>query len=158
VTTDLTAQVVRLRDGRALGYAEYGCSQGDTVFFFHGWPNSRLEAAFGAVAAARLGVRLIGVDRPGYGLSDFCARRRLLDWPDDVVQLSDRLGGPWGFRLEDISVDVHLWHGTEDDKVPLAMARYVARAIPRCRARFVEGEGHLSVLVRHGEDIFEAVS
>lgn len=39
-----------------------------------------------------LGVRLVTVDRPGYGLSDFQPRRRLLDWPGDVSQLADALG------------------------------------------------------------------
>jgi pimeloyl-ACP methyl ester carboxylesterase len=37
-------------------------------------------------------VRLIGVDRPGYGLSDEQRGRTLLDWPDDVAALADHLG------------------------------------------------------------------
>lgn len=81
-----------LRDGRDLGYAEYGDPDGIPVFYFHGSPGSRLEAGFLGDAAARGGVRLIGVDRPGYGLSSFRKHRRLLDWPEDVVQLADALG------------------------------------------------------------------
>lgn len=38
------------------------------------------------------GVRLICIDRPGYGLSDFQPNRRLLDWPVDVGELADALG------------------------------------------------------------------
>ena len=37
------------------------------------------------------GVRLIGVDRPGICLSDFKLKRRILDWPDDVLEIADRL-------------------------------------------------------------------
>ena len=31
------------------------------------------------------GVRLVAVDRPGFGRSDYRAGRSRLDWPDDVV-------------------------------------------------------------------------
>ena len=49
---------------------------------------------------------------------------------------------PWGFRLEDITMEVHLWHGEEDASTPLPMAQYVASAIPNCHATFLPGEGH----------------
>ncbi|MFN2223874.1 MAG: alpha/beta fold hydrolase [Candidatus Promineifilaceae bacterium] len=65
---------------------------------------------------------------------------------------------PWGFRLEDIAMEVHLWHGELDRNAPAAMGRYVAAAIPNCQARFYEDEGHLSVLVNHAETILGAVN
>ena len=34
-----------LRDGRQLAFAEYGDPAGWPVFFFHGWPGSRLDFA-----------------------------------------------------------------------------------------------------------------
>jgi pimeloyl-ACP methyl ester carboxylesterase len=40
----------------------------------------------------QLGIRMIVVDRPGYGLSDFQEDRTYLDWPDDVSELADHLG------------------------------------------------------------------
>ena len=43
-------------------------------------------------AAERIVVRLIGLDRPGIGRSDAKAGYRLLDWPDDVVEVADQLG------------------------------------------------------------------
>ena len=52
---------------------------------------------------------------------------------------------PWGFRLQDITAEVHLWHGEEDENVPVSVGHYVANAIPNCHARFVEDEGHLSL-------------
>lgn len=84
--------VVRLLDGRALGYAEYGDRDGAPVFYFHGTPGSRLEGEMLTGAAARQHVRLIAVDRPGFGLSDFLPKRRFLDWPSDVRELADLLG------------------------------------------------------------------
>ena len=54
---------------------------------------------------------------------------------------------PWGFRLEDIEAHVHLWHGEDDRHVPVGMARQVARAIPRCTAKFFAGEDHMAVIL-----------
>jgi pimeloyl-ACP methyl ester carboxylesterase len=61
-----------LRDGRRLGYAEYGDPQGLPVFFFHGTPGSRFECGHADIADdfRRAGARLIAPDRPGIGLSD----------------------------------------------------------------------------------------
>jgi len=84
--------VVRLPDGRRLGYAEFGVPDGQACFYFHGHPGSRLEARFAESAAAAAGVRLIALDRPGYGRSDFVAGRTILDWPDDVARVADLLG------------------------------------------------------------------
>lgn len=90
---DLRADnILRLHDGRLLGYGEFGDPGGRPLLFFHGFPGSRLQASLGAAAAARAGVRIIAPDRPGMGLSDFKPGRALLDWPDDVVELADALG------------------------------------------------------------------
>jgi len=84
-------KTILLRDGRTLAYAEYGTSRGKALFYFHGGADSRLEARFLAEQARQADVRLIGIDRPGMGLSSFKGGRRLLDWPDDVVELADHL-------------------------------------------------------------------
>jgi pimeloyl-ACP methyl ester carboxylesterase/uncharacterized protein (DUF952 family) len=280
--------VLRLPDGRIMGYAQYGDPGGRPLFFFHGFPGSRLEAGRGDEAAERHGVRIIAPDRPGFGLSEFKPRRRIADWPDDVTavaslldidrfavvgvsgggpyaaacaaRIPDRLTGvaivsglgpldapaatagmmainrwtlalvrrapwlarlpmafaralvrrfpgrvvdilsyaappadravmarpevrrmfvddvresfrqgsrgqawevalfarPWGFRLEDIRVRVHLWHGEADTTVPVSMGRYLAKAIPDCRARFYPDEGHL-LLVDRIDEVHEAL-
>ncbi len=83
---------IKLRDGRRLGYAEFGDPRGKPVLFFHGYPGSRWDGAETGHAAERVGVRLIAPDRPGMGLSDYRPKRRLLDWPTDVVELADALG------------------------------------------------------------------
>lgn len=83
---------ITLKDGRALAYAEYGDPAGRPVLYFHGFPGSRLEVAMVAEAAAHASLRVVAIDRPGYGRSDFKPGRTLLDWPDDVEQLADALG------------------------------------------------------------------
>jgi len=275
---------IRLRDGRTLGYAEYGDPAGKPVFFFHGWPSSRLFIRSQASVTASFGVRLIACERPGFGLSDFKPERKLLDWPDDVIELADALaigqfavaghsgggpyaaacafkipsrltaaaiisgfapldfpnatnnmmasnrlmfglakhlpwlhrilisltmsGGPdkyfqrmtsslpevdravlaslgkgaddiaeafrggvsgpvwdqyvlvrpWGFRLEDISLDVFLWHGDKDVMVPLQMGQYLAKTIPKCHATFFSGEGHMLIFPRWAEVLSRLVA
>jgi len=86
-----TNQTITLGDGRLLGYAEYGTPQGKPVFFFHGNPSSRLGGRLMDEAANETNVRIIAVDRPGIGLSDFKPGRQYLDWPDDVTELADIL-------------------------------------------------------------------
>lgn len=285
-------QRIRLRDGRSLGYAEYGDPAGKPVFFFHGVPGSRLAWHTDASLAASLGIRLIAPERPGYGLSDFQPGRTLLDWPDDVLELADALGfarfavvgasggglyaaacaykiphrltaaaivsggaplnvpaaiagmsrarrfsialvtkapwlvrqvahweawqtaravrrdaerylaqraarapapdravlarpeiramfienyaeayrsgprghawdivlfmRPWGFRPEEITAQVYLWHGEKDETTPLSMGKYLASAIPRCRAYFLPEEGHL-LRFNHWREILAAL-
>ncbi len=279
-----------LKDGRRLAYAEYGDPRGKPVFLFHGIPGSRIFRPPLDDLTARKRVRLITVDRPGYGGSDFQPGRRLRDWPADVSALADALGlarfavcghsgggpyvlacaayipqrltaagvisglgpvgaphsldgiilqnrlgftlgrrlpwplfrlaisfifrrakdhpgefvhpdrrnpanpdnkmlampgglqvcldstreafrsgmtghawegflltRPWGFELEKIRLPVQLWHGEQDPDAPVGMGRAVARALPDCRARFLEGESHL-LIFKYWEEILTALT
>lgn len=284
-----TGGTLRLRDGRALGYLEVGQRDGAPLFHCHGDPSSRLEVLLLAEQAASLGVRLIGLDRPGMGRSDPKPGFGLLDWPDDVADVADQLGlgrfaisglsggGPfalacaykiperltacglisavspvafikqagsrgmrtafwllehlppglfrsvvrrtmrrgatsseaetertllrnaarlgagdqavlgipeirgiyartavesyrqgmranveealmlakrWDFRAEDIAFEpMFLWHGEQDRIMPIAPARLLAQALPRCTATFYPETGHLSTVVKHASDI-----
>jgi pimeloyl-ACP methyl ester carboxylesterase len=268
-----SSQQMKLCDGRMLGYAEYGDPDGVPIFYFHGFPGSRLDYLLfdDGDAAVETGARIMAVDRPGYGLSVLKRGRHMLDWPDDVIEVANALnidrfavlgisgGGPfaaacafkipgrliatgivcgmgpadapgmkngtswtipgkpamirkfilmltalgvrknpdqflsqsrdtfseedrqlldqpelakvfvnglqeafrsgiaganqdaalythpWGFRLQDISAQVHLWHGEQDENVPVSVGHYVADAIPNCNARFFREEGHLTL-------------
>jgi pimeloyl-ACP methyl ester carboxylesterase len=280
-------RLIRLSDGRRLGYAEFGKLGGRPVFFFHGMGTTRVICP-PAEPAQALGLRLIAVDRPGIGLSDPRPGRRLLDWPADVAELADQLGlgsfavvgwsgggpyalatgyalaervtsvaavsspaplagngevaylrrfdrnavraagrapwvirlalwhwgrpqrrdavrfleqsvaamcesdqqvfadpqlrvrmiqssaelyrqggrglydealvmaRPWGFRVSDLRVPVHLWHGTVDETVPFAMGEHLAEAIPGARFTRFEGEGH-HLLYRYWQEILDAM-
>ena len=87
------AQQIILKDGRKLGYAEYGATKGKPIIYFHGFPASRLDLPLCVPndIAAGLNARIIAVDRPGIGLSDFKRDRTFLDWPDDVLELANEL-------------------------------------------------------------------
>lgn len=92
-THTITDIILHLRDGRRLGYAEYGAQNGVPVLYFHGAPGSR-RSIFDdmAEAVAQRGMRLIAPDRPGYGLSDPLSRRSIGDWTNDMLELTGALG------------------------------------------------------------------
>jgi len=91
-SSEATPNHILLNDGRRLSFDEFGDRQGKPVFYFHGFPGSRLEASLAARIAIDTRVRFIGIDRPGYGLSSFKPGRALADWADDVIGLADALG------------------------------------------------------------------
>jgi pimeloyl-ACP methyl ester carboxylesterase len=285
----MAAQILKLADGRNLGFGVYANPRGVPVMHFHGTPGSQLEAALIAEYLGSDAVCLIGMDRPGYGRSSMKPGWTIGDIPGDVEALANHLGYdrfivtgysgggpyvtacalkipqrllaagiisgvgpaevgsagmhaanrkkfnlaqqmpwlvkwmirmafsslrgrpekmarqiargrpdmpaidhhvlgdrhfldwmvretmeavalgsaglaheevlfafPWGFRLEDIRcANVFLWHGCLDRNVPLSMARAVAERIPGCQAQFFPDDGHLSLIYRHGKEIFE---
>jgi len=270
-------QQISLHDERMLGYAEYGTPTGTPIFYFHGFPSSRLDWQLfnDDKALAELNIRIIAADRPGYGLSDNKRGRKILDWSEDVTELADNLGidrftvlgisgggpyaascafgikdritkagmvcgmgpsdspgmkggvswsipgtplimrrlilmltsvglqrdpgqfmsrskdtfseldkqlldqselsawfidgmreafrqgisgasqeavlftKPWGFRLEDITTEVHLWHGEQGLNVPVSVGRYMADSITNCNTTFLKEEGHLTLPHNH---------
>lgn len=86
------SQTIKLRDGRKLGYAEYGDTEGKPLFYFHGNPGTRTEAKMSVLTLSEKTARIISIDRPGFGLSDYKGDRTILDWSDDVEELADSLG------------------------------------------------------------------
>jgi pimeloyl-ACP methyl ester carboxylesterase len=80
-----------LKDGRALGFAEYGLQTGIPILHFHGSGSSRLERPASDQILEQLDLRFISVDRPGHGISDFQTGRCLVDWPNDIAELADHL-------------------------------------------------------------------
>lgn len=55
-------------------------------------------------------------------------------------------GNPWGFDLEEITVPVYIWEGTQDHTGPPEYRDLLLRHIPDARLTIVPGEGHLSLL------------
>ncbi len=74
-----------------IGYCEYGDPSGKPIIYCHGGQESRLSALFLDETAKLLGIKLIAPDRPGFGLSTFQVKRRLLDWPKTIQHLADLL-------------------------------------------------------------------
>jgi pimeloyl-ACP methyl ester carboxylesterase len=57
--------------GRELAWTEFGVREGAPIVVLHGSPGSGYDFEGVSETAVRKGVRLIAVDRPGYGLSTF---------------------------------------------------------------------------------------
>lgn len=294
ISPERTRQTYHLSDGRILGYAEYGDPRGKPIFYFHGWPSSRIEFAGlnGDEIARQLHLRVIAVDRPGFGLSSYQPRHTFTDWPVDVSGLADHLGferfavvgysasspytlacanalsdrltavgvvsgvaqpfngpgatdgmptimlwttarihprltwllfnlmkktitsgprdqlpasakqammaeadfafikehpaamaasmdggaeaicqgglgpaeagalywKPWGFRLEDIQMKVHVWHGESDLNAPFAThGKVLAQKLPNVEVKFYPGEGHISLIHKYLKTILETL-
>lgn len=79
-------------DGRELAWTEFGDRQGAPIVAFHGSPGSGYDFAGVSETAAGKGVRLIAVDRPGYGLSTFDPARSYESGAHDIGELADHLG------------------------------------------------------------------
>jgi pimeloyl-ACP methyl ester carboxylesterase len=92
VASDRTSQVLRLADGRRIGYAEFGDPQGATVLALHGTPGSRFMFALTDQAARARGLRIVAPERPGYGLSDFRRNNSLAHAAEDMAAFADALG------------------------------------------------------------------
>jgi pimeloyl-ACP methyl ester carboxylesterase len=83
---------LELKNGGRIAFAQYGLTNGPPVFFFHGWPSSRMMAELTDAPARELGMRIISPDRPGIWGSTFQKNRKLLDWPSMVDELANDLG------------------------------------------------------------------
>lgn len=99
--SNASSHTLILSSGRKLGYALYGSTEPDArvVFYFHGFPGSRIEGGWYDEIAKKLNVRCIGVDRPGYGWSELLREGegegkggKLKRIAQDVVELADALG------------------------------------------------------------------
>lgn len=65
---------------------------------------------------------------------------------------------PWEFRLEDITVPTFIWHGTEDNNVPVSVARHIEKLIPNVTATYIEGGGHAVIATDdHRADVMTAL-
>lgn len=85
---------VAVRDGRYLGIAEFGPPAAEqTIVWFHGTPGARRQVPEAARRLARARhVRILGIDRPGVGLSTPYLYDRLVDATVDLELALERLG------------------------------------------------------------------
>lgn len=92
-----TRLALDLPDGRKLGYALYGSTSPNapTILFIHGSGDNRLSGGFFHAAAEDLDIRIVSIDRPGWGLSSARAsggHGTVLDFAQDVQHLTHELG------------------------------------------------------------------
>lgn len=94
-------QTLTLPDGRAIGFSDYGKAGDAPVIWCRGGPGSRLEAGAKGAAVQALGLRVISLDRPGYGLSSLNSGRSIADCVPDCLAVADALG-PDAFMTADM--------------------------------------------------------
>ena len=87
-------EVLTLSDGRQFAWAECGARDGRPVLYLHGAPGSIVEGAGSPYHEeyARAGVRLISMERAGYGISTAPPSRRFVDIVPDVRALAAHFG------------------------------------------------------------------
>jgi pimeloyl-ACP methyl ester carboxylesterase len=93
ITAPRLERSVRVRHGRRLGVAEFGPPDGQGLFWLHGTPGARRQIPEEArqLADAR-GLRVIGIDRPGVGLSPPHQYESVADFVPDLELVADQLG------------------------------------------------------------------
>ena len=64
---------------------------------------------------------------------------------------------PWGFRLTDISMAVHVWHGAQDPLVKQVHIDFIASRIPNCKVVVWPDCGHIGI-AKHWNEILEAAT
>jgi pimeloyl-ACP methyl ester carboxylesterase len=83
---------IELADGRTLAFDDVGDPDGVPVLYLHGCPDCRLTRHPDDAIAATAGVRLLALDRPGYGASDPPASPDIPAVAADISALIDALG------------------------------------------------------------------
>jgi pimeloyl-ACP methyl ester carboxylesterase len=110
------------RDGRRVPYCLYGPPTGRSVVFEYGTPGFRQLSPSMAEAAIRAGAQLLVIDRPGFGGSDRCKDRTIVDVVEDVDGVVDSLG--WD--------SFAIWGGSGGAPHALACAAVLGSRVTRC--------------------------
>ncbi|WP_336035032.1 alpha/beta fold hydrolase [Halobacterium yunchengense] len=64
------------------------------------------------------------------------------------------LAGDWDFDLGGVSVPTRVFHGSDDDRVPLAAGKHVAREVPEARLTVYDGAGHFRPVIEQVADVY----
>ncbi len=64
---------------------------------------------------------------------------------------------PWAAELDAVTAPVELWHGTDDNWAPIAMARGIARRLPAARLHEAKG-GHYTTLIAQAPQALAVVA
>jgi pimeloyl-ACP methyl ester carboxylesterase len=153
-------------DGRAVAFADFGPPDATGVLWCHAGPGCRLDPEHVAPRAAGAGLRLVGIDRPGYGGSDPRPGRTIAGvlpsrWGQQWLRrapvmfahglegyaddrIADRNG--WGsFDITAVRCPVVVLHGGADVIADPVHARHTAGLVPHAELRIIEGLGHFSI-------------
>jgi pimeloyl-ACP methyl ester carboxylesterase len=73
-------------------------------------------------------------------------------YDDDQVIMKE-----WGFDPASITVPVAIWFGEHDLMVPRTHGEWLAKSIPTASKHFFAGEGHVSLVVNHLDELSSAI-
>ncbi len=82
---------ITLADGRAYAFEEWGDPDGELLFWLHGTPGGRFGRHPDLSLWSGLGLRVVTVDRPGYGESAPLPGRAVAHVAADVAAVADHL-------------------------------------------------------------------
>jgi len=85
-------QAIVLAGSRTVGFVDHGSAAAAAVLWCHGGPGSRVEPTHLGSQANAARLRVVGIDRPGYGLSTVQPGRTIRSWVPDAVAVADHLG------------------------------------------------------------------
>lgn len=85
-------KTVSISQGREIAYIDYGEPSAPLIIHNHGGPSSRIEARVLAAAAVRQGLRMVAVDRPGYGRTPMQESWNYQMWSADLAEVASILG------------------------------------------------------------------
>lgn len=61
---------------------------------------------------------------------------------DSVLHDLINTASPWGFDLNELSVQTQQWYGNQDHNIPVEIGHYLDSAIPQCVSVYFENTGH----------------
>jgi pimeloyl-ACP methyl ester carboxylesterase len=125
-----------------------------SAFFFRRWPEVSIRATTGQLSPSDIEIMARPEVRSAY-IDSY--RRAPSTSALAAAQDFSLFARDWGFRLEDITTPVHVWHGDDDRNVPIAQGRLQAARIPGARMHECPREGHLLALDRL-EEILRTVT
>lgn len=149
-TSAINARFLTLTAGRKLSYQIYGPADGRPIYFFHGFPGSRIQARIVESQAVAEGICLVAFDRPGFGLSDPQPGRKAEAYRQGIsgsMQEAHLIGSPRPYDLAGIRTPVDVWQGVHDRHVPPEMGKYIAATVQQGRFFECPADGHLSVVI-----------
>ncbi len=65
---------------------------------------------------------------------------------------------PWDFKAAEIQIPVQLFHGEQDTKVPISMAKKVIDRLPTAKLVTYSDEGHASIVINQVAAIVQALT
>lgn len=90
-------------DGHVWGYGVTGPDDGPRAILHHGIVGDRGIPEVWSELIRKAGIRVVSIERPGYGETPPRSMQRIAEWPDLVAPLLDRAGVPERFDAVGIS-------------------------------------------------------